>query len=231
MLSEAATAPGLVALLYAMALLEQRRRAAVAIAVAAFAWLFAVRAADAALAAAFLLLVGLAALAVRGIGPRWARTLTVTCLAALAAMIALGAAMSWPTVHQGIEDTMTDHFTQPAGSDMYGRFLRLEVRFWRGFGTQISGGAHLVVLAALGIRGVAKRGRRAAPFLAVAAIGGGSLLLHPGDWTRMLAPMWIVVSLGLPLLAARSRPAVAPEPQLPVEAGVGEQSRSPTPRP
>jgi hypothetical protein len=228
-LSEAASAPGLAALLYAVALMGRRRRAAITMAVTAFAWLFAVRAADATLAAAFLLLVGLAALAVRKTDKEWAKALTVTSLASLAVMIALSAAMSWPTVRQGIEDTMTNHFTQPATSEMYRRFLSLEVRFWRAFATQISAGAYLVVLAALGIWGVAKRGWTAAPFLAVAAIGGASLLLHPGDWTRMLAPMWIVVSLGLPLLVARRPEAEAePELRLPTQAGVGEQPRSPT---
>lgn len=235
-LSEAASAPGLVALLYAVALIvqEKRRKAAIAIAVAAYAWLFAVRAVDASLAAAFLLLAGLAALAVRKTGGLpWAKTLTITSLVSLAVLIVVGAALSWPTVNQGVEDTMTDHFTRPVTSDMYERFLSVEVRFWRAFATQISTGAYLVVLAALGIWGVAKRGWTATPFLAVAAIGGASLLLHPGDWARMLAPMWIVVSLGLPLLAARRRPEAGPEPEplRPAQAGVGEQSCSPTVNP
>ena len=228
-LSEAASAPGLVALLYAAALLaqEKRRRAAGAIAGAAFAWLFAVRAADASLAAAFLLLVGLAALAMRKPDRQWARALTLTSLAALAIIITLSAALSWPTVNQGIEDTMTDHFIQPTTSDMYRRFLGLEFRFWRAIATQISAGAYLVVLAALGIWGVAKRGWATTPLLAVAAIGGASLLLHPGDWPRMLAPMWIVVALGLPLLVAPRPPEV--EVELPTQVGVGEHVCSPTP--
>lgn len=225
-LSEAASAPGLVALLYAVALIAQDRRlkAAVPIAVAAFAWLFAVRAADATMAAAFLLMVGISAGAGARAGARgrlrgrwpglpacgpWAARLTVVSGACLAAMIAANAALSWPTVSQGVTDTMTNHFTEPATSDMYIRFLSAEIRFWRAFLPLIAGGAYLVVLAALGLWGVARRlpGRTAASFLAVAAVGAASLALHPGDWSRMLAPLWIVVAIGLPSLMRSGIPA------------------------
>lgn len=216
-MSEAASAPGLAALLYAVALMmrNSRRNSAVTIAVAAFAWLFAVRAADATLAAAFLLIVGVGA---RVTGRRrrpaepahmqrahtpWAMPVAVVSGASLAVMVAISAALSWPTVNQGVADIMTNHFTQPVTSDMYIRFLHAEFRFWRAFLPLIAGGAYLVVLAALGLWGVARwlRGWSAAVFLALPAVGAASLALHPGDWARMLAPMWIVVAIGLPLLA------------------------------
>lgn len=216
-LSEAASAPGLVALLYATTLIvrERRRNVAVTTAVTAFAWLFAVRAADATLAAAFLLLVGVGGWASRRLRRRpQQRTrlrLAVISGSCLAAMVAINAALSWPTVDQGVADIMTDHFTQPVTPDMYIRFLHAEFRFWRAFLPQIAGGAYLVVLALLGLWGVVRclRGWAASPFLAVAAVGAASLALHPGDWARMLAPMWIVVALGLPLLVATTAPAAA----------------------
>jgi hypothetical protein len=217
-MSEAASAPGLAALLYAAALMvrDRRRNWAVTTAVAAFGWLFAVRAADAILVAAFLLIVGACAWAAgrrrRGAKPRahtqsahtpWAIRLAVVSGASLAIMVAISAALSWPTVNQGIADIMTDHFTQPVTSDMYIRFLHAEFRFWCAFLPMIAGGAYLVVLGALGLWGVARclRGWSAAVFLALPAVGVASLVLHPGDWARMLAPLWIVVAIGLPLLA------------------------------
>ncbi|NUP47845.1 MAG: hypothetical protein HOW97_11120 [Catenulispora sp.] len=233
-LSEAASAPGLAALLYAAVLIIQNRRRdlGTGVAVAAFAWLFAVRAADAALAAVFLLLAGAGAYALRKSRQPWAERMAIVSGASLAAMVAISAALSWPTVNQGITDTMTEHFTQPVPKDMYIRFLHAEFRFWRAFLPMISGGAYLVVLAALGLWGVARwlRGWAAATFLAVAAVGAASLALHPGDWARMLAPMWLVVAVGLPLLLAPTpsgrrvrfgfRPAVAERGEEP--AGVGE---------
>ncbi|NUR59724.1 MAG: hypothetical protein HOV87_13805 [Catenulispora sp.] len=205
-LSEAASAPGLVALLYAVVLIVQdrRRRLAAGVAVAAFAWLFAVRAADAVLAAGFLLLVAAGAYAVRKSRKPWAGRLAAISGASLAVMVAISALLAWPTVNQGVTDIMTDHFTQPVTDDMYIRFLHAEFRFWRAFLPLISGGAYLVVLAGLGLWGVVRwmRGWAAATFLAVAAVGAASLALHPGDWTRMLAPMWIVVAVGLPMLLA-----------------------------
>lgn len=205
-LSEAASAPGLVALLYAAALMvrDRRPRLAAGVAVAAFAWLFAVRAADAVLAAVFLLLAAAGAYAVRKARRPWAGRLAVISGASLAVMVAISALLAWPTVNQGVTDVMTDHFTQPVTDDMYVRFLHFEFRFWRAFLPLISGGAYLVVLAGLGLWGVVRwmRGWAAATFLAVAAVGVASLTLHPGDWTRMLAPMWIVVAVGLPLLLA-----------------------------
>jgi hypothetical protein len=205
-LSEAASAPGLVALLYAAALMvrDRRRRLAVGVAVTAFAWLFAVRAADAVLAAVFLVLAAGAAYAARKTRPAWAGSLAVVAGGSLAVMAAISALLSWPTVNQGVTDLMTEHFTQPATDDMYVRFLHAEFRFWRAFLPLISGGAYLVVLAALGLWGVVRwmRGWAAATFLAVAAVGAASLVLHPGDYTRMLAPMWIVVAVGIPLFIA-----------------------------
>ncbi|GAA2001061.1 hypothetical protein [Catenulispora subtropica] len=227
-LSEAASSVGLVALLYAAALIVQdrRRTMAVSVAAAAFAWLFAVRAADAAMAASFLLAVGVGALALRKPRRPWAVRLAVLSGASLAVMVAISAALAWPTINQGITDTMTDHFTQPVKPDMYIRFLHAEFRFWRAFLPLIAGGAYLVVLAALGLWGVARwvRGWAAAVFLGVAAVGPASLLLHPGDWARMLVPMWIVVSLGLPLLVA----PLMPRRETPVpESGDAEENDSP----
>ena len=205
-LSEAASAPGLVALLYAAALMvrDRRPRLAAGVAVAAFAWLFAVRAADAVLAAVFLLLAAAGAYAVRKARRPWAGRLAVISGASLAVMVAISALLAWPTVNQGVTDVMTYHFIQPVTDDMYVRFLHFEFRFWRAFLPLISGGAYLVVLAGLGLWGVVRwmRGWAAATFLAVAAVGVASLALPPGDWTRMLAPMWIVVAVGLPLLLA-----------------------------
>jgi hypothetical protein len=217
-MSEAASAPGLAALQYAAALMvrNSQRNGAVTTAIVAFAWLFAVRAADATLAAAFLLIVGASAWVTgrrrRRAEPQahmqrahmpWAMPVAVVSGASLAVMVAISAALSWPTVNQGVADIMTDHFTQPVTSDMYIRFLHAEFRFWRAFLPMIAGGAYLVVLAALGLWGVARwlRGWSAAVFLALPAVGAASLALHPGDWARMLAPMWIVVAIGLPLLA------------------------------
>ena len=219
-LSEAASAPGLVALLYAVTLIVRDRqgKTAIAIAATAFAWLFAVRAADATVAAAFLLLVGTGASVVAKLRRRsqqpWAMRLAAVSGFCLIAMIATNTALSWPTVTQGVADIMTDHFTQPVTSDMYPRFLGAEFRFWRAFLPLIAGGAYLVALAALGLWGVFSRlcGRAAAALLAVAAVGPASLALHPGDWPRMLAPMWIVIAIGLPLLVAPLPATASPWP-------------------
>ncbi|WP_344671013.1 hypothetical protein [Catenulispora yoronensis] len=227
-LSEAASAPGLAALLYAVALLvrDRRRNLAVGVGAAAFAWLFAVRDADAVLAAGFLLLAGAAGYGLRRARTAWSARLALLAGGGLAIMVAISSALSWPTINQGITDTMTNHFTQPVPADMYVRFLHAEFRFWRVFLPMISDGAYLVVLAALGLWGVARwaRPRVAAPVLAVAAVGPASLVLHPGDWARMLAPMWIVVAVGLPLLAVswRSGRGAAERGERPDEEPEGE---------
>lgn len=222
-LTEAATAPGYAALLLAVAWLVtgQRRRAALGVIAATFAWLFVVREADALPAAALLFVASLAALRADRTA-RWAKPLALATGAAAALMAAIAGVLGWPSFKQGITDTLTEHFTQPPPADLYVRFLHVQYRFWQVFIQQTSSGLYLIVLAALGLVALprALRFGRSLPFLALAAVGPVSLLAHPGDWPRMLAPMWIVVAFGLALLhegreRARREPAAGPDSAYP----------------
>jgi hypothetical protein len=153
-------------------------------------------------AAGLLLLVGVVG-AVRG--RHWGGPLAVVAGTATVAMTALSTTLGWPSLTAGIKDLITDHYTEPTPPDLYSRYLHDEIHFWQSFAQQISSGSLLVAMAALGVIGIVKGLRGGSwPFLAIAAVGVVSLVVHPGDWTRMLAPLWIVAALGLPFLGMRT---------------------------
>jgi hypothetical protein len=223
-LTEAATAPGYAALLLAVAWLVtgQRRNAALGLIAGTFVWLFVVREADALPAAALLCVASLAVLRVDRTA-RWAKPLALVGGVGAGVMAAVAAVLGWPSVKQGITDTLTQHFTEPAPANLSTRLIHVEFSFWRVFFQQISSGLYLIALAVLGLAALprAMRAARSLPFLALAAVGPVSLLVHPGDWPRMLAPMWIVVAFGLALLhegrdGVRREPAVAPDSAYPL---------------
>lgn len=143
----------------------------------------------------------------------WGRLPAAISGLATVIMTGLAAALHWPTLSAGIEDILTDHFTKPVPPDLYHRFLHRELAFWPTFAKQLSGGGGslLVVLAFLGLAGVYIRlqGTAAWPFLVLPAVGAVFLMIHLSDWTRMLAPLWITVAVGLPLIWPTSRDPTA----------------------
>lgn len=123
---------------------------------------------------------------------------------AFAVTMALPVAFSWPGFSDSVEDTFTDHYTQPVPPDMYGKLLSLNYHYWidttRGFASAplVPG---LVVLGAF----LLWRYRRAlgAVVGAAALTGLGTAAAHPlvSQLDRLYFLVYLLAVCGLPIAA------------------------------
>jgi hypothetical protein len=167
------------------------------------------------------LLIALAALAAL----KWVPTARHRDMRLLAAASGIGFVISevastllgWPGVSDSLQDTFTKHFLQPDVSDPVTRLVRLDLHYWSSFPssepTALLTAVGLVALAVLLIRRHPVYGILVA---AVALTGVGAVVAHPvaSQSDRLMAPVWLLLVLGLPLLVAQrttARPA-GPEP-------------------
>ncbi|WP_157436682.1 hypothetical protein [Actinospica robiniae] len=149
---------------------------------------------------------------------------------------AASALLGWPGLSASLQDTFTRHFERPDVSDPLFRLLKSDLHFWFYFpvyaSTDLLTAAVLVVLAVLLVRRHTVYG---VLVIATAATGLGAVLVHPvaSQADRLMAPVWLVLALGLPPLVdrfLRHRPERLREPQasaspVPLNAGtMGEKA-------
>jgi hypothetical protein len=139
--------------------------------------------------------------------------------------------LGWPGVSASLQDTFTKHFIRPDVSDPVGRLIRLDLHFWGYFPvsepTALLLAAGLATLAVLLIRRERVYGILV---VAVALTGVAAVAAHPiaSQSDRLMAPVWLLLVLGLPPLLpgrrrnARPGPEPVPEPGEPRPAMAGD---------
>jgi hypothetical protein len=151
-------------------------------------------------------------------------------------------ALGWPGITESMQDTFTHHFIRPDVSNPIGRLLSANLHFWGYF--PVLEPSSLLLALGLAVSGV-WLWRRDAVFAAlvivVAATGVGTVAAHPvaSQADRLMVAVWLLIVLGVPLLASdlgrRFMPAVAgavvaKEPEQagrPVESERPEQPEQP----
>jgi hypothetical protein len=123
--------------------------------------------------------------------------------------------LGWPGVSESLQDTFTKHFIRPDVSDPVGRLIRLDLHFWGYFPvsepTALLLAAGLAALAALLIR---RNRAYGILVVAIAATGVAAVAAHPiaSQSDRLMAPVWLLLVLGLPPLLQRRGAEPGPEP-------------------
>jgi len=128
--------------------------------------------------------------------------------------------LGWPGLSESLQDTFTKHFIRQDVSDPVGRLVRLDLHFWAYYPVS----EPTALLLAVGLVAIAVAlVRREAVFgvlaIAVSATGLGAVVAHPiaSQADRLMAPVWLLVALGLPLLLAATKGR-----ELPAEGGSGQ---------
>lgn len=185
------------------------------------------------------LLIALAAVVcwwrVSGARTKGVKALAIAAGAGFAVSEAASALLGWPGLTQSMQDTFTKHFERPPVRDPAWDLVKSGLHFWFYFpvydSTALLTAGALVVLAVLLVRRGAVYG---VLVVAVAATGLGAVFAHPvaSQADRLLAPIWLVLALGLPplveqFLRPRPRPLAsqAPDSLIPLAAvTVGEKA-------
>jgi len=204
LLSEGAALTGTLAVVLGSVLLLQRRiPGGLTVCLTGYVFLFAVKNSQC------LLLAGLETLGVVALGTlvKTQRHRGLGWLAGVsagAAAVAAGgaAALGWPGAAESLQDTFTGHFKTPDVSDPWARLASLNATYWHGWvGDQA---AHpLLVVSLAASLWVLWRWQLPSFFVVVAAgaTGVASAVSQPiaTQADRLLAPVWLIVVLGLPL--------------------------------
>lgn len=125
--------------------------------------------------------------------------------ACAAAVATVSHVAGWPGITRSLHEMFSGHFTESTVSDPWQRLAELNGNFWQHWTAEQL--AQPVLLVALGVAcwGLMRHSPRLAWLvLAVAATGIATQVLHPSAWqgTRLMAPVWITVAVGLPLALA-----------------------------
>ena len=164
------------------------------------------------------------------------KALAIAASAGFVVSEAASALLGWPGLAESMQDTFTKHFERPDVSDPLFRLFKSDLHFWFYFpvyaSTDLLTAAVLIVLAVLLVRRHSVYG---VLVVAAAATGLGAALAHPvaSQADRLLAPVWLLLALGLPPLVDRFlrhrpeqlRESQAPAPPRPLAAGtMGEKA-------
>jgi hypothetical protein len=194
----------LLALLGAWWLVQRRSTLGGSVLAAGLVTGFAVRYSSETLVA-LLLALGAAACLVWIPSARHRGTVALATISGAAFVVSEGAAalLGWPGMSQSLQDTFTRHFIRPDVSDPVGRLVSLNLRFWAYYPVM----EPTALLLAVGLIAVAIVLYRRDPVftvlvIAVSASGIGSVAAHPliSQADRLMAPVWLLLVLGLPRL-------------------------------
>jgi hypothetical protein len=192
------------ALLGAWWLARDRRWPGVAVLAASLAVLVPVRYSSMATVAVALAVAGVVALAVSRSSRHVGTYLLIGVnLAAVVAAGIVAHALKWPGVNETLQDTFTNHFTQPDVADPWSRLLRLDVHFWHQWLQTQFRAPWLLLLVAVGVWGAFRAGPVFGTLVtAVAATGPLTVFAHPvlREHERLMEALWIAPVLGVPLL-------------------------------
>jgi hypothetical protein len=204
LLSEGSTLTGTLAVVLGSVLLVQHRiRSGLAISVAGYAFLFAVKNSQSLLLAALGTLAALATVAlVKAQRHRGLACLAILSLGAATASAAAAAWLGWPGATESVQDTFTGNFRTPDVGDPWRRLAILNAHYWPGWvPDQVS--HPLFVISVVAALWALWRWQRAYVFViaAAGATGMATAISHPvaRQVERLMVPVWLLVVLGVPV--------------------------------
>jgi hypothetical protein len=145
----------------------------------------------------------------------------------------LSTLLGWPGFSDSLQDTFTNHFERPDVADPLNLLLHANLSLWRAFPNS-SSDALLLPAGMLIVAVFLWRRDRVFTVLtvAVALTGIASVVAHPiaSQDDRLIMPSWLLIVLGLPLLAARraAQPALPPSDPPPDGDSRGDQTAAHT---
>lgn len=145
----------------------------------------------------------------------------------------LSTLLGWPGFGESLQDTFTNHFIRPDVSDPLHLLLRANLSLWRAY-PDSSSDALLLPAGMLIVALFLWRRERVFTVLtvAVALTGIASVIAHPiaSQDDRLIMPAWLLIVLGLPLLAARraAQPALPPSEPSPDGDSSGDETTAHT---
>jgi hypothetical protein len=124
----------------------------------------------------------------------------------------VSALLGWPGFQGSLADTFTDHFTEPAPPDLYGRWLSLMVGYLGSVGRLYAGDPMLALLVLLGLVLLWRGARLLAAVVTAAALTGvGTALAHPvaSQGARLYVQVFLLAVFGLGYAAELAAHALA----------------------
>lgn len=123
------------------------------------------------------------------------------------AIASVSSLLGMPTVMESIQDTFTNHFTQPDVSDGWRRLASLNLRYWAHWPVMVPSNILLAAACVLGAWALWRWHRAAALIvLATAALGIALTAVHPeitqGD--RLYSLLWLAPVIGIPVAVQRA---------------------------
>ncbi|MGX7827264.1 hypothetical protein ACTG9Q_19465 [Actinokineospora sp. 24-640] len=133
----------------------------------------------------------------------------------------------WSGTTDTLQDKWTDHFRLPDVHDPWERLWEMNGIFWEQWAGAHLAAPMLLVAVAAGVWGLARYSPAGLVVVgAVAATGVVTQVMHPiaaqGD--RLIAPLWLVVAVGIPLLMATTR-SLSTQPPATHALGRGDADR------
>ena len=201
-LAEGATAVGYFGVLLGVTLIWKRRTySGLALATAAFLWLFAARSANGLALALTLLAAGILMLLTRFPYRRGALLTGGLALVALAGWVVVSTALRLPGLNETIQDFASVHFRRPDIPDPYTWLYHKNLTFWpRLWDEKIVTSPWPVFAFLLSVPILFRKLRQTAWVWLISATNGLILLIaHPafGEYDRLMSPLWFTVSCAL----------------------------------